>query len=99
AAVPAGRPAVAEGRTPRTRPEPVATPLRLIKISTTVGRRDRAVLAILFFTAAHMGVVARLSFKRFRDDATPCGKEMNPIPRDGHGDQWEAVVSIGPMAG
>jgi site-specific recombinase XerD len=70
ATVRAERYAVVEGKTPEIRPEQARTLLQSIDATTTVGKRDRCVLAVLIYTAAGVGAVARLSMKRFQYDGT-----------------------------
>ena len=70
ATVRAERYAVVEGKTPEIRPEQARTLLKAIDAATTVGRRDRCVLAVLIYTAARVGAVARLGMKSFQYDGT-----------------------------
>ncbi len=70
ATVRAERYAVVEGKTPEIRPEQARTLLQSIDASTTVGRRDRCVLAVLIYTAARVGAVARLGMKSLQHDGT-----------------------------
>ena len=68
ATVRAERYSVVEGKTPEIRPEQARTLLQSINASTTVGRRDRCVLAVLIYTAARVGAVARLGMKSLQHD-------------------------------
>jgi integrase/recombinase XerD len=68
ATVRAERYSVVEGKTPEIRPEQARTLLKAIDATTTVGRRDRCVLAVLIYTAARVGAVARLGMKNFQYD-------------------------------
>jgi integrase/recombinase XerD len=61
---------VVEGKTPEIRGEQVRKLLASIDISTCVGLRDRAILAVLIYTAARVGAVARLHVKSFQHDGT-----------------------------
>ena len=58
---------VVEGKTPEIRVEGARTLLASIKTSTVVGLRDRAILAILIYTAARAGAVAGLRRGSFYD--------------------------------
>ena len=58
-----------EGRTPGSR-RAGRTLLNSIDISNTVGLRDRAILAILVYTAARVGAVAQLTLKSRKHDGT-----------------------------
>ena len=58
---------VLEGKTPEIRVEGARTLLASIKTSTVVGLRDRAILAILVYTAARAGAVASLRRGSFYD--------------------------------
>ncbi|HKM56520.1 MAG TPA: phage integrase N-terminal SAM-like domain-containing protein, partial [Isosphaeraceae bacterium] len=68
ATVKAERYAVVEGKTPEIGAEQARTLLRSIDASNVVGLRDRAVLAVLVYTAARVGAVARLSVKNLMHD-------------------------------
>ena len=70
ATVRAERYSVVEGKTPEIRPEQARTLLQSIDATTTVGRRDRCVLAVLIYTAARVGAVARLGMKSLQYDGT-----------------------------
>jgi len=70
ATVKAERYAVVEGKTPQIGPEQVRTLLKSIDVSNPVGLRDRAILAVLVYTAARVGAVAKLTLKSFKHDGT-----------------------------
>lgn len=70
ATVKAERYSVVEGKTPEIGPEQARTLLRSIAASDPVGLRDRAVLAILVYTAARVGAVAKLTMKNLVHDGT-----------------------------
>lgn len=63
ATVKAERYSVVEGKTPEIAAEQARTLLRSIDVSNPVGLRDRAVLAVLVYTAARVGAVAKLMAK------------------------------------
>jgi integrase/recombinase XerD len=62
--------AVVEGKTPEIFPEQARTLLNAINVKTPVGRRDRAVIATLIYTAARAGAVASLRLKDLTHDGT-----------------------------
>jgi len=68
ATVKAERYAVVEGKTPQIGVEQARTLLQSIDVSNPVGLRDRAVLAVLVYTAARVGAVAKLSVKSLVHD-------------------------------
>ena len=70
ATVKAERYAVVEGKTPEIGPDPARTLLKSIDVSDPVGLRDRAVLAVLIYTAARVGAVAKLTIKNLKHDGT-----------------------------
>jgi site-specific recombinase XerD len=70
ATVRAERYSVVEGKTPEIRPEQARALLASIDTSDPVGLRDRAVLALLIYTAARVGAVARLTLKSLQHDGT-----------------------------
>ena len=70
ATVKAERYAVVEGKTPQIGPEQVRTLLKSIDVSNPVGLRDRAILAVLVYTAARVGAVAKLTLKSFKHDGS-----------------------------
>jgi integrase/recombinase XerD len=53
--------AVIEGKTPEIHPKQATTLLQSIDTSNAVGLRDQAILAVLIFTAARVGAVAKLT--------------------------------------
>ncbi len=61
---------VIEGKTPEIKADQARTLLQSIDISTTVGLRDRAILAVLIYTAARVGAVANLTIKSLTHDGT-----------------------------
>jgi site-specific recombinase XerD len=79
ATVRAERYSAVEGKTPEIQGKQAEALLRSIAITCQdesgtrpdlVGLRDRAILAVLIFTAARVGAVAKLSFKSLRHDGT-----------------------------
>jgi len=70
ATVRAERYSVVEGKTQGIKPDQVARLLTSIDISTKVGLRDRAVLAVLIYTAARVEAVAKLTFKSVKHDGS-----------------------------
>jgi integrase/recombinase XerD len=68
ATVKAERYSVVEGKTPEIAAEQARTLLRSIGASNPVGLRDRAVLAVLVYTAARVGAVAKLTMKNLVHD-------------------------------
>ena len=70
ATVKAERYAVVEGKTPQIGPEQVRTLLKSIDVSNPVGLRDRAILAVLVYTAARVGAVAKLTIKSLKHDGS-----------------------------
>src|SRR5512142_336475 len=70
ATVRAERYAVVEGKTPQLGVKQARTLLESIDVSNVVGLRDRAVLAVLAYTAARVGAVAKLTFKSLKHDGT-----------------------------
>ena len=59
---------VVEGKTPEIGPDQARTLLKSIDVSNPVGLRDRAVLAVLVYTAARVGAVAKLTMKSLKHD-------------------------------
>jgi integrase/recombinase XerD len=59
---------VVEGKTPEIGVEQARTLLKSIDVSNPVGLRDRAVLAVLVYTAARVGAVAKLTLKSLVHD-------------------------------
>ncbi len=78
--------AVVEGKTPQIGPEQVRTLLKSIDVSNPVGLRDRAILAVLVYTSARVGTVAKLTLKRLqarRDTVfAPLLRERRQVARD-----------------
>ncbi len=62
--------AVTEGLTPAFDVQQVRTLLASIDLNTVVGLRDRAVLAILTYTACRVGAVAKLKVKHFTPEGS-----------------------------
>jgi integrase/recombinase XerD len=61
---------VIEGKTPEIAIEQARKLLRSIDVGTVVGLRDRAAIAIMIYTAARVGAVAKLTMKNFDHDGT-----------------------------
>lgn len=59
-----------EGRTPEIRPDEARRLLAAIPTDTAIGRRDKALVGVLAYTAARAGAVARLRRKDFASDGT-----------------------------
>jgi integrase/recombinase XerD len=59
-----------EGKTPEISSKQARDLLRSVDPSTLVGLRDRAIIAVLIYTAARVGAVARLTLKSFTHDGT-----------------------------
>jgi site-specific recombinase XerD len=70
ATVKAERYSVIEGKTPEIGAEQARTLLRSIDVSNPVGLRDRAILAVLVYTAARVGAVAKLTVKNLIHDGS-----------------------------
>jgi integrase/recombinase XerD len=79
ATVRAERYSVVEGKTPEIQKKQAETLIKSIRFNCAddadnrldlIGLRDRAILAVLAFTAARVGAVARLAFKSLRHDGT-----------------------------
>lgn len=70
ATVKAERYAIVEGKTPEIRPAQARTLLKSIDVSNPVGLRDRVVLAVLVYTAARVGAVAKLTVKDLVNDGS-----------------------------
>jgi site-specific recombinase XerD len=70
ASVRAERYAVVEGKTPEISAKQARDLLRSVDPSTLVGLRDRAIIAVLIYTAARVGAVAKLTFKSLKHDGT-----------------------------
>ncbi|MCA9040725.1 MAG: tyrosine-type recombinase/integrase [Planctomycetaceae bacterium] len=65
-----GRYSVVEGKTPEISREQARMLLQSIATSTPVGRRDKAILATLIYTAARAGAIAALRVRDFTSDGT-----------------------------
>lgn len=61
---------VVEGKTPEFTVEQVRVLLRSTPTSDVVGLRDRALIAVLVYTAARIGAVCRLRLRDFQHDGT-----------------------------
>jgi len=59
---------VIEGKTPEIGIEQARKLLRSIDVGTVVGLRDRSAIAIMIYTAARVGAVAKLTLKNFDHD-------------------------------
>jgi integrase/recombinase XerD len=59
-----------EGKTPEIAPEQARTLLKSVDASRPVGRRDKAIIATLIYTAGRAGAVANLRLKDFTWDGT-----------------------------
>jgi integrase/recombinase XerD len=70
ASVRAERYAVVEGKTPEISPKQARDLLKSVDASTIVGLRDRAIIAVLIYTAARVGAVAKLTLKSLKSDGT-----------------------------
>jgi integrase/recombinase XerD len=70
ASVRAERYAVVEGKTPEISAKQARNLLGSIDTSNLVGLRDRAILAVLIYTAARVGAVAKLTLKSLKHDGT-----------------------------
>jgi site-specific recombinase XerD len=70
ATVKAERYSVVEGKTPEISADQARTLLKSIDASNSVGLRDRAILAVLIYTAARVGAVARLTVKNLVHDGS-----------------------------
>ena len=70
ATVKAERHSVVEGKTPDIGTAQARALLKSIAVSDSVGLRDRAVLAVLAYTAARVGAVAKLTMKNLVSDGS-----------------------------
>ncbi len=70
ATVKAERHSVIEGKTPDIGTTQARALLKSIAVADLVGLRDRAVLAVLAYTAARVGAVAKLTLKSFMSDGS-----------------------------
>jgi site-specific recombinase XerD len=70
ASVRAERYAVVEGKTPEISVKQARELLKSVHASNLVGLRDRAIIAVLIYTAARVGAVAKLTLKNLKHDGT-----------------------------
>jgi site-specific recombinase XerD len=70
ATVKSERYSVVEGKTPEIGPDQARTLLKSIAVTNPVGLRDRAILAVLVYTAARVGAVAKLTVKNLIHDGS-----------------------------
>src|SRR5262249_21392657 len=70
ASVRAERHQVVEGKTPEIAAKQIHRLLESIDTGTIVGLRDRAILAVLIYTATRVGAVAKLTWKSLRHDGS-----------------------------
>jgi integrase/recombinase XerD len=70
ATVKAERHSVVEGKTPDIGTAQARALLKSIAVTDSVGLRDRAVLAVLAYTAARVGAVAKLTMKNLMSDGS-----------------------------
>ena len=70
ASVRAERYAVVEGKTPEISAKQARDLLKSVDASNLVGLRDRAIIAVLIYTAARVGAVAKLTLKSLKHDGT-----------------------------
>jgi site-specific recombinase XerD len=70
ASVRAERYAVVEGKTPEISARQARELLKSVDASNLVGLRDRAIIAVLIYTAARVGAVAKLTLKNLKHDGT-----------------------------
>ena len=66
----AERYSVVEGKTPEIGAKQARDLLKSIDASNLVGLRDRAIIAVLIYTAARVGAVAKLTLKSLKHDGT-----------------------------
>ncbi len=59
-----------EGKTPEITPDQARTLLKSVDASRPVGRRDKAIIATLIYTAGRAGAIANLRLKDFAWDGT-----------------------------
>jgi integrase/recombinase XerD len=62
--------AAVEGKTPEISVEQAQRLLKSIRTDTVVGKRDKAIIAVLIYTAARAGAVAQLTVGQFIDDGS-----------------------------
>jgi site-specific recombinase XerD len=70
ASVRAERYSTVEGKTPEIGTVQARDLLKSVDVSNLVGLRDRAILAVLVYTAARVGAVAKLTMKSLKHDGT-----------------------------
>jgi site-specific recombinase XerD len=70
ATVKAERYSEVEGKTPEISPDQARTLLKSIAVTNPVGLRDQAILAVLVYTAARVGAVAKLTAKNLIHDGS-----------------------------
>ena len=70
ASVRAERYAVVEGKTPEISAKQARDLLKSVNPLTLVGLRDQAIIAVLIYTAARVGAVAKLTLKSLKHDGT-----------------------------
>ena len=70
ASVRAERYATVEGKTPEISANQIHKLLKSIDASNLIGQRDRAIIAVLIYTAARVGAVAKLTLKSLRHDGS-----------------------------
>jgi site-specific recombinase XerD len=70
ASVRAERHQVVEGKTPEIAAKQIHRLLESIDTGTIIGLRDRAILAVLIYTATRVGAVAKLTWKSLRHDGS-----------------------------
>lgn len=77
-------PAVVEGSTPALKPKEVMRILSSIETGTPQGRRDRALIAFLAFTACRIGAALKMTHSAIREDGTLLlnekGARQHPMP-------------------
>jgi site-specific recombinase XerD len=61
---------VVEGKTPEISAKQARQLLQSVDTSNVVGLRDRAIIAVLIYTAARVGAVAKLTLKSLKHDGT-----------------------------
>jgi site-specific recombinase XerD len=70
ASVRAERYTMVEGKTPEISAKQARKLLESVDVTNLVGIRDRAIIAVLIYTAARVGAVAKLTFKSLKHDGT-----------------------------
>ena len=66
-----------EGKTPEIGVEQARTLLTSIDVTNPVGLRDRAILAVLAYTAARVGAVANLTIKSLKHDGSQSARRFS----------------------